>query len=120
VNKETDGGQGAIRKSLKDLASKVERAKSSRSGDVVFRLSGSGAGTFCLRSGRGKTEVIESPEASQQVLIEVMGDAEKVQAVLDGRVDAREQFLDGGIRVRGDLQHLSDLATELGLMKHPL
>jgi hypothetical protein len=50
----------------------------------------------------------------------VIGDAGAVQDILDGRVDARERFLAGGIRVRGDLRYLSDLGLELGLLKQPL
>lgn len=120
MNAKSKVRQKAIRDSITDLASKVERARSARTGDLVFRLTGAGAGTFRVRNGRVRTEVVESPEESEQTLIEVMGDSDKIQEILDGKVDARKQFLDGGIRVRGDLQYLSDLTTELGLMQHPL
>jgi hypothetical protein len=116
----SDVNPRTIRHSLDEVASKVAKARTARAGDIVLRLSGKGGGTYRLSSRPGKVEVTETSDVAGQPLFEVIGDAEGVQAVLDGRVDAREQFLAGGIRVRGDLQHLSDLAVELGLMKHPL
>jgi putative sterol carrier protein len=105
---------------LQELASKLAQAKNARAGDIVLRLSGKGGATYRLSSGRGKAEVTETTDVPMQPLIEVIGDAVALQAVIDGKIDARKQFLAGGIRVRGDLQHLSDLAVELGLLKHPL
>lgn len=112
--------QESVRKSLRDLAARIERAHSARQGEIVLRLSGRGAGTFRVRSAGGRAEVMESLDAPGQPLIEVLGDAETVRKVLDGTLDARTQFLQGGLRVRGDLQYLSDLAMELGLIKQPL
>lgn len=111
---------GSLRHSLDALAAKVAGARSARVGDIVLRLSGKGAGTYRLSSGQQGVQVVESAGVDTQPLIEVMGDAEAVQAVIDGKVDARTQFLAGGIRLRGDLRHFSDLALELGLLKHPL
>ena len=73
-----------------------------------------------MPTGSKHVEVSETVEVPAQPLIEVIGDAEAVQAVLDRKVNAREQFLAGGIRVRGDLRYLSDVALEMGLLKHPL
>jgi len=109
-----------VRGSLDALAPKVAKAQATRAGEIVLRLSGKGGGTYKVTTGRGKVEIDETADVAGQPLLEVIGDAQSIQAVLDGKVDAREQFLAGGIRVRGDLQHLSDLATELGLLKHPL
>lgn len=113
-------GDERMQRSLRDLAAKVEKAKGHRAGDIVLRLSGAGGGTFRLSSGRGRTEFTETTDVATQPLVEVMGDAETVHAVLDGEVDARQQFLEGGIRVRGDLRYVSDLAQELGLLDQPL
>ncbi len=112
--------QRSVRKSLDELAPRVAKAKAAREGNIMLRLTGNGGGTYRVTTGRGRAEVSENPDFQGVPLFEVIGDAEAVQAVLDGRIDAREQFLAGGIRVRGDLQHLSDLTVELGLMKHPL
>jgi hypothetical protein len=57
------------------------------------------------------------PRAGQ---LEVIGDADRIQAILAGEKDGRMQFLAGGFRVRGDLRYLSDIALELGLIKEPL
>jgi hypothetical protein len=111
---------GSLRHSLGELAGRIAGARSARAGDIVLRLSGEGAGTYRLSSGQQGVQVFETADVGIQPLIEVMGDAAAVQAVIDGKVDARTQFLAGGIRVRGDLRHLSDLALELGLLKHPL
>ena len=51
--------------------------------------------------------------------VEVIGDANRIRAILEGRKEGRLQFYAGGIRVRGDLQYLSDLAYEMGLIKEP-
>jgi hypothetical protein len=50
----------------------------------------------------------------------VLGDANVVRAIFDGEKDAVKQFLVGGLRVRGDLRHFSDLFLELGILKTPL
>jgi hypothetical protein len=112
--------RGTLDRSLRELASKVEGAKTARAGDVIFRLSGKTAGTYRLSIRPGKSEVTETTDVTGQPLVEVIGDAEAIQAVIDGKADARKQFLSGGIRVRGDLQLLSDVALELGLIKDPL
>jgi hypothetical protein len=116
----SDAGSRTVRKSLDELAPRVAAAKNTRVGEIVLRLSGKGGATYRVSTGRGRADVSETADVSGQPLLEVIGDAEAVMAVLDGKKDAREQFLAGGIRVRGDLQLLSDLAVELGLMKHPL
>lgn len=111
---------GTVRHALGELATRIADARSARVGDIVLRLSGEGGGTFRLSSGKAGVEVSESADGDVRPLIEVIGDAETVRAVLDGRVDARKQYLEGGLRVRGDLRHLSDLALELGILKHAL
>ena|SRR5215831_10558901 len=111
---------GSVQDSLGALAVKVTGARVARAGDIVLRLSGKGGGTYRLACGHKEVRVTETADVSVRPLIEVIGDAATVQAVLDGKVDARKQFLAGGIRIRGDLQYLSDLALELGLLKDPL
>ncbi|MGB7872194.1 MAG: SCP2 sterol-binding domain-containing protein [Mycobacterium sp.] len=109
-----------VRHSLQEIATKVADAKSARAGDIVLRLSGVGGGTYRLSSGPNGFEVSETADVSGTPLIEVIGAAKAVQDILDGKTDARERFLAGGLRVRGDLQYLSDLSIELGILKHPL
>lgn len=113
-------GSGTLRHSLDEIAAKIANARNARAGDIVLRLSGKNAGTYRLSAGQGEVRVFETAGMDTQPVIEVMGDAEAVQAILDGKADARKQFLAGGIRLRGDLRYFSDLALELGLLKHPL
>jgi SCP-2 sterol transfer family len=114
--------RASLHNSLRRLAQRLRESKSLRQGDIVFRLAGSAAGNYCLECSESEVRVAESAAAGadRQPLIEVMGDAETIRAIIDGEKDATKQFLVGGIRVRGDLRYLSDLALELGLLKAPL
>ena len=110
---------------IKDSLREVARGKGARTnlrGDVVLRLSGKKGGTLRVKPGKGEgdIEIAEADDSEGAPMFEVIGDAEAVQAVLDGRVDGESQFLAGGIRIRGDLRSFSDLAQELGFLKHPL
>jgi hydrogenase maturation factor HypE len=111
---------GDVQSSLGTLAVRLADARTTRVGNIVLRLSGKGGGTYRLACGHQEVRVAETVDVDAPPLIEVIGDAEAVRAILNGKVDARKQFLAGGIRVRGDLQYLSDLALELGLLKEPL
>ena len=113
-------GPIGVRHSLERAAAKLKEARNVRVGEIVLRLSGEGGGTYQVSSGQKEVQVSETADVAAKPLFEVIGDAKAIQAVLDGEADAREQFLAGGIRVRGDLQHFSDLALELGLLKQPL
>jgi hypothetical protein len=125
VAEKTDAAGAAraeLHASLGRLAQKLRDSRSVTPGDIVFRLSGPAAGNYSLECGAGEVNVVESPAAGaeRRPRIEVMGEAEAVRAILDGEEDARRRFVAGGIRVRGDLRYLSDLALELGLLEEPL
>ena len=72
-----------------------------------------------MHSSRGKVEVSDAPKGAKAPLIEVFGDRKRIQAIIDGEKDPRAQFLAGGLRVRGDLRYLSDLAVDIGLLDEP-
>jgi SCP-2 sterol transfer family len=111
-------GRTAFEETLRGLAPKVAGARKLRRGDIAFRLTG---GTdVVLAAEKGKAEVVPAAGRTGKPLVEVIGDADAVHKVLSGAVEGRKQFLAGGIRVRGDLRYLSDLATELGLLAKPL
>ncbi|GAA4063821.1 SCP2 sterol-binding domain-containing protein [Actinomadura miaoliensis] len=118
------GGQEAVQRSLENLASRLEKTRGLRDGHALLHLSGAGGGTYVLSTQRGEAAVSRSEagavRSDEPPVVEVMGDAETVRAILDGEIDARERFLQGGLQVRGDLRYLSDVALELGLLKHPL
>jgi hypothetical protein len=122
---ETDAAGKArtdLHESLGRLAQKLRDSRSVRLGDIVFRLSGPASGSYRLEWGEGDINVVESSSvgAERQPLIEVIGPADVIRAIIDGEEDARRRFVAGGIRVRGDLRYLSDVALELGLLKEPL
>jgi hypothetical protein len=118
--KESNSAHEGVHRSVTSLASKLAGTRSLRDGDVVLRLAGKGAATYVLSSRNGRVEFADVAGPESPPLVEVMGDAEQLRSILDGEADAREQFLAGGIRVRGDLRYLSDAALELGLLKDPL
>jgi hypothetical protein len=111
-----------VRDSLGRLAERLHTAESARSGVIVFRLTGDGGGTYALERAPSEVRLQESAAEGAETppLIEVMGDAETISAIIDGEKDAQKQFLTGRIRLRGDLRYLSDLAVELGILKTPL
>ena len=122
---ETDAAAKArtdLHNSLGRLAQKLRDSASMRPGDIVLRLSGPAGGSYGLECSERDINVVESPAvgAERRPLIEVMGPADVIRAIIDGEEDARRRFIAGGIRVRGDLRYLSDLALELGLLKEPL
>jgi hypothetical protein len=100
------------------VAERVRNARSRRHGTILLRLTGPGGGDYAVQSTEGTMRVLkEIPHAPHQ--FEVIGDARRIQAILEGKKEGRAQFFAGGIRIRGDLQYLSELAHELGLIKEP-
>ena len=116
-----DSHRTAVETTLHDLAPRLEKARALRHGDIVFRLGGTaGTAEAVLTADRDGVRVVPAAGRTGTPLIEVLGDPEAVRSVLSGEVEGRKRFLAGGIRVRGDLRYLSDLALELGLLAKPL
>lgn len=113
-----DAGLG---RSIDTLADKLRTARPTRRGDIVFVATGARAGQFTLTLTPGSVRVNSAAGRSDRPpLLEIIGDGETLRAILDGELDARDQFFQGGLRVRGDLRYLSDAAMELGILKAPL
>jgi hypothetical protein len=114
--------RGSLEDSLAALGQKIDQAKATRQGVIVFHVSGTDSGSYRLNTSQGQTGIAKFAESvdDKRPLIEVMGDAATIQAVIEGENDAVKTFLAGGIRVRGDLRYLSDLALELGFIDRPL
>jgi len=120
--KKASAGKEALspaEQSLRRLANRASGAKALQEGHIVLRLTGRHGGIFALRAQGGKVEVLNDIPAGPHP-IELIGDAQRVLAVLEGKKDARAQFLAGGFRVRGDVRYISDLAMELGILKTPI
>jgi hypothetical protein len=104
---------------LGNAAKRLGTAKALRGGHILLHLKGTGGGVYHLDCSAGPPKVVKgAPRAAPT--IEVIGDAKRILAIIEGKKDGRRQFLAGGIRVRGDLRYLSDLALELGIIKEPL
>lgn len=103
---------------LNTFVTKFDRARTRRVGSILLRLTGESGGDFYLHSTSTSCSVSRE-SANSTPHIEVIGDANRIRAILEGRKEGRLQFYAGGIRVRGDLQYLSDLAHEMGLIKEP-
>ena len=109
----------AIEDSLKSFAVRLNKSKVLIRQPMVFKLSGTGGGDYFLDWSSGTARVSKGTPAGK-VLVELIGDARRITAVLEGKKDARKQFLAGGFRVRGDMRYISDLAMDLGIVKEPL
>lgn len=112
----------SVKDSLARVAKKLAESSSTKQGQIVLNLSGSGGAHYCLDCAPGKTTVSEGAAGLTQgaPLIEVTGDASVVRSILAGKKDALKQFAAGGLRIRGDLRYFSDLALELGIIDTPL
>jgi hypothetical protein len=106
-------------KSLEKLAQRLSKLNILKSGYISFRLTGLGGGDYFLHCNTDHVQVSQGIPRTAPI-IEIIGDATRVQAVLEGRKDARKQFYAGAFRVRGHLRYLSDLALELGIIASPL
>lgn len=107
---------------LKGLAKKIDETGKARAGHVVFTLSGDAGGVYCLECDGRQTALSRSavPSGDRATLVEVIGDADVVADILAGKKDAVKTFFAGGLRIRGDIRYLSDMAVELGILKDPL
>ena len=115
-------GRATTENALGGVARKLDTSTNLRTGDIVFHLSGTGGGEFCLTSRGGKTSVLSTGRGSddRKPLIEIWGDATVIQSILRGEKNALKQFMVGGLRIRGDLSYFSDLAVEFGILEAPL
>jgi SCP-2 sterol transfer family len=120
--KEAKKDRGTFESSLATFAKRVQEAKAARPGSIAFHATGVGSGAYRIHTGQGRPRVVAFGRATgeKQPLIEVIGEAATLRAILDGKKDALKTFVGGGLRVRGDLAYLSELALELGLIEKPL
>ena len=91
-------------------------------GQIVFRQIGDNPGTFVVSGSDGKLFVTDTRGAvnDSDTRVEILGDGKVLAAILRGEQDARDAFLAGGIRVRGDLRYFSDLAVAARIDRHEL
>jgi hypothetical protein len=109
----------SIEASLRAFGERASKTRSLRTGSIVFHLGGALGGSYVLDCSPGHADVSEVIPGDRP-LFEVIGDAETVRELLDGKTDARDLFLSGAFRIRGDLRYVSDLALEMGLLREAL
>lgn len=104
---------------LQPILERAAKLEGLRDGVVRFRFTDGGEAV--VRVARGRAELSDEPDSAEgEPLLEVIGDRKRIQAIMDGKKDARLQFLAGGLRIRGDLRYFSDIAMELGILREPL
>src|SRR5262249_29682610 len=88
-------GRGTFEEALRGVSERLGKSKAMKPGDIVFRLSGEGGGNFIVECSDNGVRVAESAAAGadRAPLVEVIGDAKRIHAILAGTKDAREQFL---------------------------
>ena len=84
-------------------------------GAILLRLEGPEGGDYRFPCGP-EAGALSGGQRSDQ-LLEVTAGAARVRAILEGKKNARQEFLAGGMRVRGDIQFAIDLAYELGFIR---
>jgi len=103
---------------LKPMLERATKLEGLRDGIVRFRFSDGGEAV--IRVARGRADLSDEPDSAEgEPLLEVMGDRKRIQAIIDGKKDARLQFLAGDLRIRGDLRYFSDIVMQLGILREP-
>ncbi len=111
----------AVNPLMKGVADRLGKSKNLRKGMIVIRLRGESIGDFCLDCAPGKVQLLDrAAPGTTAPLIEVIGESGAIQEILQAKADPVAHFFRGRFRVQGDLQYLSDLAMEFGLIKQPL
>lgn len=104
----------SFEQSLKQVVDRLDKSDIPRQGDVVFHIRGDKPFRVALKpvgkSSMHRTLTKEAPR------LEISGDPERIQAVLEGKKDPRQAFLEGSMTVRGDLDYLQSVLRSLGLM----
>lgn len=92
-----------------------------RPGTILVRATGTEKGEYFLECSRKRVRIAKrNATKTATPIIEIIGKARQISAVISGTKDARKNFLAGGFRIRGDLRYASDLALALGILKEPL
>ena len=102
-------------RSLSRLVDKLDKTEVPRGGEVVFNVSDQKPFRVALKAS-GKSSLYRTL-SKEEPRLEISGDPLRIQAVLDGKKDPREAFLEGSITVRGDLDYLQSILRSMGLME---
>lgn len=109
-----------IESAINEVSKKLSNCRSLRRGKILVRTTETGGGDYFVHTSDRGVELVRQASMETPPDFEIIGDGRLIQAALSGEKDVRALFLAGGLRVRGDLRYLSDLAMELGILKDPL
>ncbi|MFE7630129.1 hypothetical protein [Kocuria sp. NPDC057446] len=114
-----DEGRIKTQRVLVGLAERLAGCASLRPGSIGVVMLGEDGGDYQVecQAGSARIATAGTPRVHQ---FEILGRPDKVRALLSGEHDAVTLFLSGGIRLRGDLRYVSDLARELGIIEKSL
>jgi predicted lipid carrier protein YhbT len=113
-----DRARAELQASIESAMSRLLKEGRLQSGSIAFRDPGDDGTVFVFRATGNRFEFAR--EVDSAPLLEISGDPKRLQAIIEGRKDAREQFFAGGISVRGDMHYLSELGMMLGFLKTPI
>ena len=101
---------------LENLNKKIEAADPAKMKGVTavyqFELSGDDGGVFHAAVDDGKATVVEAAHDSPNITITMT--AEDFAAMLDGKLNATSAFMDGKLKVKGDMSLAMKLQSLLG------
>ncbi len=100
---------------LQGLVKRMSERRASVGGTHHIRLQveGDGGGVWVIDLGDPGAGLAIG-ESGREPTAEVVADGAALRAVLEGRIDGRDAFLAGTIRVRGDIVALEQLSASLG------
>jgi predicted lipid carrier protein YhbT len=110
--------QARVEVALKKLVGRAPGCRALRKSSIVIRTVGDSGRDYYIDCSPDSAKLTNAPLSPPTV--EVIGDVRNIEGLLLGQKDPRKLFFAGGLRVRGDLRYLSNLATELGILKQPL
>jgi len=115
---ERRSSQSPVEVALAKLARRMLSSRIVKKSSIVIHATGAGGGDYYLACSPGAVKLTKT--AALPATVEVTVTAKQLPQVLAGERDPRKLFFAGGLRVRGDLRYLSDLAMELGILKEPI
>lgn len=117
-----DTHRGELAEALSGVAESLSGSPRLTGGQIVVRQIGEHPATFVISEVDGTLSVADTQGMvdDADARVEILGDGQVLAAILRGDQDARDAFLAGGIRVRGDLRYFSDLAVAARILPTPL
>lgn len=106
----------SVEERLSNFLVTLSRAKALRSGHIALHFTGDQQEHYFIATEAAKAVLTREPPANVRHF-EMIGDRDRILAVLEGTKDAGVQFATGAFRIRGNLTYMRTLAAELGLLK---